>query len=50
MGCQSCGKPVEKDGAKLCRSCFTKRAERAEEARQVYVNQRRAALRKEFAE
>ena len=29
----------------LCRPCFIKRAERAEEERQRYVNQRRAKVR-----
>lgn len=50
MDCQSCHKPVNKDGAKLCIACLRKRKERAENERQAYVNRRRTMMRKEFAE
>lgn len=29
--CESCGKPTESEVRKLCRECFTKRAQRSED-------------------
>ena len=45
--CTSCGKPVQKDWAKLCIECATRRKERERDAEQQYNAVRRVLVRRD---